>query len=85
MSDYRFELPEGLPPEEEAAVLAALERYFTEEHAPPPSPWAVAGRIDASRLGAVQTRHVLGGWRAGARMAFARRGTPPLHGRGDAK
>ncbi|MFL5796783.1 MAG: hypothetical protein ACJ77A_02475 [Actinomycetota bacterium] len=85
MSDYRFELPRGLPPEEEAAVLAALERYFSEEHPPPPSPWALAGRIEASRLGALQTRHAPGGWRSGARMPFARRGTPPFHGRGDAK
>jgi hypothetical protein len=85
MPDYRFELPEGLSPQDEAAALAALERYFAEERLPPPSAWALAGRIDASGLGAIQTRGLLGGWRSGARMAFARRGTPPLHGRGDAK
>ena len=85
MSDYRFEVPEGLSPKEEAAVLAALEEYLSREHVPPPSPWAVAGRIDGSRMGALQTRRAAGGWRAGVRVAFARRDTPPLHGRGDAK
>jgi hypothetical protein len=85
MPDYRFELPEGLSPDEEAAVLAALERYFADEHAPPPSPWALAGRIDASGMGALQMRRALGSWRSGARMPFARRGTPPFQGRGDAR
>ncbi|HEX9377347.1 MAG TPA: hypothetical protein VGB19_14065 [Actinomycetota bacterium] len=81
----RFELPEGLSPQEEQAVLAALERYFAEEQKPP-ALWALAGRVDASGMGAVQTRRITGSsWRAGIRMAFARRGTPTFIGRGDAR
>jgi len=81
----RFEVPEGLSPLEEQGVLAALERYFAEDQGPP-SLWALAGRIDASGMGALQARRITGGnWPAGARMPFARRGTPPLHGRGDAR
>src|SRR5439155_6312596 len=48
-----FELPEGLPPEEERAIIAALERYF-DERDPRPNPWAMAGRIEAARDGVLQ-------------------------------
>jgi hypothetical protein len=85
MPDHRIELPDGLSPREEAAALAALEQYFAAEQVPPSS-WALAGRTDASGMGAVQVRRLTSsGWRAGIRMPFARRGAPPLHGRGDAK
>jgi hypothetical protein len=84
MSGSRYELPGGLSPLEEAAVLAALERYFAEEQAPPPSPWALAGRVDATGVGALQARRAAGGWRSQTRLPFARRGVPPFHGRGDA-
>ena len=81
----RFELPGGLSSQEENAVLAALERYFAEELAQPSSPWALAGRTDATGVGALQTRRSAGGgWRASARRPFARSGVPPFHGRGDA-
>jgi hypothetical protein len=80
----RFELPDGLSASEEAAVLAALERYFAEDQATS-SPWALAGRIDASGMGALQTRRLSGSaWRSAVRGTFARAGVPPLHGRGDA-
>jgi hypothetical protein len=85
MGGNRYELPGGLSPLEEAAVLAALERYFAEEQAPPPSPWAIAGRVDATGMGALQTRRFAGGWRSETRLVFARRGVPPFHGRGDAQ
>ena len=80
----RFELPPGLTPQEERAVLAALERYFAE--GPPPNPWALAGRVDASGMGALQTRRLAqGAWQRAGRENFARRGTTSLHGRGDAR
>jgi hypothetical protein len=85
MDTNRYELPGGLSPQEEAAALAALERYFAEEQAPPPSPWALAGRVDASGMGALQARRLAGGWRSATRLSFARRGVPPFHGRGDAR
>jgi hypothetical protein len=79
-----FEVPEGLSKREEAAVLAALEAYFAED-VEPSSPWALAGRVDATGTGALQSRRVTGaGWRASARAPFARSGVPPFHGRGDA-
>ena len=33
-----FDLPEGLAPEDERAILTALERYFLQE-SPKPAPW----------------------------------------------
>ena len=80
----RFELPGGLRPEEERAIIAALERYFEgEEYGP--DPWAFAGRLDATGTGALQSRSVGGAWRRAGRSAFARPGVAPFAGRGDAR
>jgi hypothetical protein len=80
----RFELPDGLSPEEERTIITALERYFVRE-SPHPSPWVLAGRIDATGFGALQSRRYSDEpWGATLRHPFARRGVPPLHGRGDA-
>jgi hypothetical protein len=38
-AERRFDLPDGLTPEEERAILTALERYFLRE-SPKPAPWA---------------------------------------------
>jgi hypothetical protein len=77
----QFELPEGLPPEEERAIIAALERYF-DERDPRPNPWAMAGRIEAARDGVLQSRKLLRtAWSTTA--PFARLGTEPICGRGD--
>ena len=82
-TERRYELPPGLSPQEEEAVLAALERYLAEE--PPPNPWVTAGRNEAAGAGVLQTRRQgPGGWRRAVREPFARRGAPTLHGRGDA-
>jgi hypothetical protein len=83
-SERRFELPEGLRPEEERAILTALERYFVQE-SPRPNPWVLQGRIDATGLGALQTRKYAREPWHGQHAAFARRGVPPLAGRGDAR
>jgi len=86
MPDYRFELPESLSPDEEAAVLAALERYFSEEHPAPPSPWALAGRAIALGLGALQIRYQSPGpWGEIALNPYTRLGTEPRMGRADTK
>lgn len=84
--DGRFELPEGLSREEERAILAALERYFLQE-SPHPHPWVLAGRMDATGQGALQTKRLMDApWWISARRPFTRRGLgPPLHGRGDAQ
>ncbi|MGH2740433.1 MAG: hypothetical protein ACRDH6_08155 [Actinomycetota bacterium] len=77
----RFELPHELTPEEERAAISALERVFSK---PRPSPWALAGRLQGLRLGALQGRHQAESpW--SLRAPFASRGTEPLIGRGDAK
>ena len=81
----RFELPPDLAPEEQRAAIAALERALGASRRRP-APWAMAGRIDALRLGALQARRELPGvWRLSGYVPFARRGTPTLKGRGDAK
>jgi hypothetical protein len=81
----RFELPEGLSPAEERAIIAALEQYFAPKDTHP-SPWALAGRIDATAVGALQARRQSGNaWRMAARSTFARRGVPTFAGRGDAR
>lgn len=81
---HRFELPGGLSREEERAILTALERYFLQE-SPHPHPWVLAGRMDATGQGALQVKRLMDApWRTPSRAPFARRGVPPLHGRGDA-
>lgn len=81
--DRRFELPEGLTPEEERAIIRALERYFAQE-SPHPHPWVLAGRVDAAGLGALQARrYTHAPWGVGTYAPFARRGVPPTHGRAD--
>jgi hypothetical protein len=82
--DRRFELPEDLTSEQERAVIRALERYFARE-SPHPEPWVLVGRVHATGLGALQARRYTDGpWDAARHMSFARRGVPPMHGRGDA-
>jgi hypothetical protein len=84
VSEERFELPEGLSRAEERAIIRALERYFAQE-SPHPRPWVLAGRIDAAGWGAVQARRYTdSSWGLLRYVSFARRGAPPLVGRGDA-
>jgi len=81
----RYELPEGLTPEEEKAIIAALERYFAQS-TEQPDPWATAGRIESTHQGALQMRQALpSAWESAVRLPYARRETPPYHGRGDAR
>jgi hypothetical protein len=82
--DRRFELPGDLTRGQERAVIQALERYFARE-SPHPNPWVLAGRVAATGLGALQARRYTDEpWGVGRYAPFARRGVPPLHGRGDA-
>jgi hypothetical protein len=83
-SNRRFEVPRGLSSEEERAIVAALERYF-ENEAPSSDPWAFAGRLDATGMGALQTRRTTGAWQRAGRSGFTRRGIMPFTGRGDAR
>ena len=81
--DRTFDLPDGLTPEEERAILTALERYFLQE-SPKPAPWVLQGRIDSTGLGALQARKLSREpWVI--RAAFARRGVAPVLGRGDVR
>jgi hypothetical protein len=77
-----FELPEGLSPEEERAILTALERYFVLEN-PKPNPWVLQGKIDALGLGGLQVRRYARDPWHGQHAQFARKGVAPLLGRGD--
>jgi hypothetical protein len=81
----RYELPPDLPSEDRSAVIVALDRVLgaTRDR---PSAWALAGRAEALRMGTLQVRgSAEGAWTFRGHVPFARRGTPPLTGRGDAK
>ncbi|HEX8099452.1 MAG TPA: hypothetical protein VF660_04520 [Actinomycetota bacterium] len=81
----RYELPPGLTAEEERAILAALDEYFAYSGSRP-SPWTLAGRTDALRLGALQTRNQSREpWLETGRTSFTHRGTESRVGRGDTK
>jgi hypothetical protein len=81
----RYELPPDLSPEEERAVIAALEEALGGRREAR-SPWAVQGRVEALRLGSLQARRdVPDAWRLRGSAPFARRGTAPHVGRGDAR
>ena len=80
----RFELPDGLTPEEERAILRALERYFVQEN-PKPAAWVLQGRIEATGYGALQVRRFAREPWHGQWVEFARKGVPPMHGRGDVR
>ena len=83
--ERRFGLPPDLTPQEERAVIRALERYFAQE-SPHPHPWVLSGRVDAAGLGALQARHYTDApWGVGTYAPYARRGVPPVHGRGDVR
>ena len=83
-SERRIEIPAGLTPEEERAILMALERYFSAE-SPKPTPWVLQGRVDATGHGALQVRKYSRDPWNGVRAAFVRRGVAPMHGRGDVR
>ena len=71
-------------PEQERAIIRALERYFARE-SPHPNPWVLAGRVQATGLGTLQARRYTDApWETSKLQAFARPGIPPMHGRGDA-
>jgi hypothetical protein len=81
----RYELPPGISPDEERAILAAMEQYFGKAKNRP-SPWALAGRAEAIGLGALQIRYQSNWpWRETRLAPFTRRGSEPRTGRGDAK
>ena len=80
----RFDLPEGLTPEEERAALMALERYFVEDD-PKPAPWVLQGRIEATGYGALQVRRFAREPGPGPWVEFARTGVPPMNGRADVR
>jgi hypothetical protein len=80
----RYELPPGVSPEEERAILAALDQYLGAGKVRP-SPWALAGRAEALGLGALQMRHQsLKPWGEIRLLPYTRRGADPRSGRGDA-
>jgi hypothetical protein len=83
-SGRRVEIPDGLTSDEERAVLMALERYFVEDN-PKPAPWVLQGRIEATGFGALQVRRFAREPWHGQWVEFARKGVPPMHGRGDVR
>ena len=82
--ERRFELPDDLTPDEERAILMALERFFIAE-SPRPAPWVLQGRIDATGLGTLQARRYAREPWHGQQAQFARKGVPTVHGRSDVR
>jgi len=81
----RYELPPGIPEEEERAIVAALDLYFGAGMVSP-SPWALAGRTETLGLGALQIRHQSDRpWNETRLNPYTRRGTESRTGRGDTK
>lgn len=81
----RYELPPDLTPEEERAVIAALEAALGGDR-PRVSPWALAGRAQNLGYGRLQVRRDAGqGWSFRGDLPFARRGVATFQGRGDAR
>lgn len=81
----RFELPEGLDEAGRRAVIASLERHLAAE-SPHPSPWVLAGRLDAAGVGALQARRWSDTpWMLAADRTFLRPGVATMQGRGDAR
>jgi hypothetical protein len=81
----RYELPPDLTPEEERLVIAALETAVRAA-LPRTSPWSLAGRAEALRLGRLQVRRdTETSWTFRGHIPFSRRGTQPLGGRGDTR
>jgi hypothetical protein len=81
----RYVLPPGLTPEEERAILAALDDFFGKGSQRRDA-WSLAGRTEALGLGALQIRHQADVPWGGTRLnPYTRRGTEPRVGRGDSK
>ena len=80
--DRTLELPDWLTPEEERAILVALERYFLQE-SPKPAAWVLQGRIEATGLGGLQVRRYAHDPWHGHATAFSRKGVAPVNGRSD--
>jgi hypothetical protein len=80
---YRAEIP--LAASEIVALEAALVAYG-ESFVVRPSPWALAGRVEGCRIGALQIRHQsTKPWCEIRLNPYTRLGTTPLWGRGDAR
>jgi hypothetical protein len=81
-------------PEEEAAILEALEEFLDRESqggeagmGASPSAWKLAGRLAARRAGILDGRSFLGrgAWAASARIPWAGRAHQGRMGRGESR
>lgn len=80
-----FKLPDDLASDDQRAIIMALERYFTEEAAPP-NPWVLASRAANTRTPTTHLRRDTDRpWQQALRFPIGQRVTPNLHGRGDAR
>jgi hypothetical protein len=81
----RYELSPNVTPEEERAIIAALEEYFGTNRVRP-SPWALAGRAEGLGLGALQIRFQSDRpWGEIRLNKYTRRGADPRIGRADSR
>ena len=89
-----FRLHGNPTPEEQTAVLDALEAMLARERSGPAtttagvtSAWKLSGRLTARRGGILDARTTLGpgGWPATARLPWSGRGYEGRRGRGDSR
>lgn len=83
-----FEISGSPTPEEEAAVVAAVERLLRDEdRRRKGSAWKMSGRSAGIRGGVIEARHRLGrrSWGLSERLPIGGPEPPYLSGRGDAK
>ena len=83
-----FEISGSPTSEEEAAVVAAVERLLRDEaRRRKGSAWKIAGRTAGIRAGVIEARHRLGrrSWGLSERLPIGGPEPPYLFGRGDTK
>jgi hypothetical protein len=92
--EFEIHVERGNPaPDEQAAILEALEELFGEEQrrvssaAPGMSAWTLSGRLAARRDGMLDARGLLGwrAWPASARIPWAGRRHEGRVGRSDSR
>jgi hypothetical protein len=88
MSEKRYEIKGNPTPEEEEAILQALDDFLRRElEARRPSRWKAVGRAEALGSGILDFRTRLGdgGWLGGKSLPWTGKRYGGRHGRGDTR
>jgi hypothetical protein len=88
LTDKRYEIKGNPTPEEEEAILRALDDFLRRElEARRPSKWKTVGRAEALRTGILDFRSRLGdgAWPGAKSLPWRGKRYEGRHGRGDAR